>query len=178
MSQHPDDIGAEPADPTTAVTEDPGPEWGTEAHAEAFMLGRMIEVAKRRFTTLAERWGALSQREQESVLGGLAEDMRAVVKDATKIIAANARVTFRAEVESVQFKGPTDVKAALKLVNSPETHALADVAGGFVTVVIESLDDLLVIPESATAGDADEKPLFDKSTEGTAVDTKPEEVAV
>lgn len=161
------------ARPAVAAVDDT---WGTAGHAQSFMLGRMIEVSKKRFTTLAERWSALPQREQAAVLRGLHADMQAVVKDAVKIIAANARVTFRAEVESVQFKGPTDVKAALKLVSNPDSHALADAAGGFVTVVIESLDDLLSVPEADLAGDPDNRPLFDQSTEGSALDTKPEEV--
>jgi hypothetical protein len=42
-------------------------------------------------------------------------------------------------------------------------------------VIIEDTADLLSIPEGATAGDADQKPLFDKSVEGTALDTKAED---
>lgn len=166
----------EPSDPSTTTVENPdaeaehGPEWGTTAHAQVFMLGRMIDAAKKRFTHLAEPWSKLSEREQERVLEGLAGDMRDVAKDAVKIIAANGRMTFRAEVESVQFKGPTDVKASLKLVNTPETHALADAAGGFVTIVIESLDEMLAIPEGATAGEPDNRPLFDESTGGAGPD--------
>ena len=153
---------AEP-DSASSDGQDEAPTLGAEAHARVFMLGRMIEAAKSRFTTLPERWSALPQHEQACVLSRLAIDMREVVKDAVKIIAANARVTFRAEVESVQFKGPTDVKAVLKLINGPETHALADVAGGFVTVVIESIDELLQIPDGATAGAPDNLTLFDQS---------------
>lgn len=174
----------EPADPSTLTIEDPDDstegtdsdaEWGTTGHAQVFMVGRMIDAAKKRFTHLVEPWSSLPQREQERVLSGLADDMRKVAVDAVKIIAANGRMTFRAEVESVQFKGPTDVKASLKLVNTPETHALADAAGGFVTIVIESLDEMLAIPEGATAGESDNRTLFDASTGGAALE--PEAVA-
>jgi hypothetical protein len=162
------------ADPSTTVAEDP--EWGTEGHAEAFMLGRMIDVDKRHFTTLAEPWSRLRENEQAAVLQRLHSSMQEVVKDAVKIISANGRITFRAEVESVQFKGPTDVKAALKLMNTMESHALADVAGGTVVIVIEAIDELLAIPEGALQGDPDEPSLFDKSVEGSSLDVDPEEV--
>jgi hypothetical protein len=61
----------------------------------------------------------------------------------------------------VQFKGASDIKAVLKLMGGPESHALADSAGGFVTVVIENVSDLLQIPKGALAGEPDSKPLFD-----------------
>jgi acyl-CoA thioesterase FadM len=164
----------EAADPSTLVVEDPDageevdadPEAGTEAHARAFMLGKMMESARKRFTTLAVPYSQLSEREQTNLLRELSFDMKDVIRGAVKIISANARVTFRAEVESVQFKGPTDVKATLKLVNSEHTHSLADSAGGFVTIVIEDLDELLSVPEEALKGEPDNRPLFDASTEG------------
>jgi predicted Fe-S protein YdhL (DUF1289 family) len=139
--------------------------WGTEEHAAAFMMGDLIKACKRRFTELAVPWSKLEQSEQERVLQNLHDDLCGAVKTAAKIIAANARITFRAEVESVQFKGPSDVKAQLKLVNTPETHALADTAGGFVTIVIEDLDELLSVPEDELAGEPDDRALFDKSTD-------------
>jgi hypothetical protein len=164
----------EAADPSTLVVEDPDadaavdvePVTDTEAHARAFMLGKMMESARKRFTTLAVPYSQLSEREQTNLLRELSFDMKDVIRGAVKIISANARVTFRAEVESVQFKGPTDVKATLKLVNSEHTHSLADSAGGFVTIVIEDLDELLSVPEEALKGEPDNRPLFDASTEG------------
>jgi hypothetical protein len=167
------EAGTEPKDPSTTVAEDP--EWGTEGHAEAFMLGRMIDVAKRHFTTLAEPWSRLRENEQAAVLSRLHESMKVVVKDVVQIIAANARITFRAEVASVNFKSATEVEAKLKLVNSVESHALADVAGGFVSVVIEDINELLAVPESALKGEPDNGSLFDASTAGTALDTEREE---
>lgn len=163
----------EAADPSTLVVEDPDagaavdpePVSDTEAHARAFMLGKMMESARKRFTTLAVPYSQLNEREQTNLLRELSFDMKDVIRDAVKIIAANARVTFRAEVESVQFKGPTDVKATLKLVNSEHTHSLADSAGGFVTIVIEDLDELLSVPEEALKGEPDNRPLFDVSTD-------------
>jgi hypothetical protein len=130
------------------------------------MLGKMMESARKRFTTLAVPYSQLNEREQTNLLRELSFDMKDVIRGAVKIIAANARVTFRAEVESVQFKGPTDVKATLKLVNSEHTHSLADSAGGFVTIVIEDLDELLAVPEEALKGEPDNRPLFDASVEG------------
>ncbi|CAN7449948.1 hypothetical protein LJR066_002820 [Acidovorax sp. LjRoot66] len=155
--------GTEAADPQTLVSEDP--EWGTAGHAEAFMLGNLMRVCKRRFANLVEPFNKLSEQEQGRLLSGLHDDLKEEIKTAVRIISANGRVTFRAEVDSVQFKGPSDIKATLKLVSGPETHALADMAGGFVTVVIESLDELLAIPDAELAGEPDTRPLFDASTE-------------
>jgi hypothetical protein len=163
LAQMSADTEAPDPDPTTFEH----PEYGTEGHAELFMMGRLLEAARKRFTTLAEPWSKLRESEQAAVLRGLHGDIKDVVRDAVKIIAANARVTFRAQVEKVEFKGMDDVKASLKLVNTPESHALADSAGGYVTVVIEQLDDLLEVPESALQGEPDNKPLFDASTERT-----------
>jgi hypothetical protein len=142
---------------------EPQAEWGSDEHAAMFMMGDLIKACKRRFTELAVPWNKLEEAEQERVLAGLHDDLKGAVKTAVKIIAANARITFRAEVESVQFKGPSDVKAALKLVNTPETHALADTAGGFVTIVIEDLDPLLSVPDEELAGEPDDRSLFDKN---------------
>lgn len=166
------DQTAEAADPTTLVVEDP--EWGSTGHAEAFMLGRLLDVFKRRCQRLAEPFSKLKEAEQGAVLEGLKDDLSEAIKDAVQIIAQHGRVSFRAEVAQVNFKGPSDVVAQLKLANTPATHALADVAGGFVTVTIEALDDLLALPDGALEGDPDNRPLFDASTEGTALDAKAE----
>lgn len=147
----------------------------TQQHAAMFLIGNLMEACKRRFIGLAAPWSQLSENEQSRTLRYLSEDVRVAVGHAIRAIASNERVTFLAEVESVQFKGASDVKAALKLVNTPESHALADRAGGFVTIVIEDTAELLDIPEAALKGEADQRPLFDQSTEGTALDTKPEE---
>lgn len=162
------------ADPSPAVHEDP--EYGTDAHAEMFMLGNLLDACTKHFKPLAVPWSDLDEREQTRLLERLHEDLQETVKKAVKIIAANGRVTFRAEVEAVQFKGPSDVNATLKMVNTAASHSLADVAGGFVTVVIEQIDDLLAIPESALKGEPDQKPLFDASVDGTSGDAEPEEM--
>lgn len=168
------------ARPQSAASDDAGAPFDdqdTQDRAAMFLIGNLMKAAKRRFVDLAVPWKQLSEQEQERTLRNLADDVKSAVRVAIRAIASNERITFRAEVESVNFKGATDVKAVLKMVSGNEAHSLADVAGGFVTVVIENTDDLLDIPQEATTGDADQKPLFDKSTEGTALDTKPEEVA-
>jgi hypothetical protein len=164
----------EAADPSTTVAEDP--EWGTEGHAQAFMLGNLMELFKRHFCRLAEPWGRLREEEQARALKYLHMDLQDEVRKAVRIIAGNARVSFRAEVESVQFKGASDIKAVLKLIGGPEAHSLADAAGNYVTVLIESLDELLAVPEAALQGEPDIKPLFDESTAGSSLDVDPEEV--
>lgn len=136
----------------------------SEADAEQFLVGNLIDAAKKRFLTLAVPWHKLSEREQERTLSYLADDVRAAVEKAIVAIAAHQRVTFRAEVKGVNFKSATEVVATLNMMNTQQSHALADVAGGFVTVVIEDTADLLAIPEGATAGEPDNKPLFDEST--------------
>jgi hypothetical protein len=148
----------------------------SQSNAALFLIGNLMQAAKRRFTELALPWRELKEDEQERVLRNLADDVRVAAGKAIRAIASNRRLSFRAEVESVQFKGPSDIKAVLKLAGGEHSHALADSAGGFVTVVIEDVTELLDIPEIATRGDADQKPLFDVSTAGTALDTEREEV--
>jgi hypothetical protein len=136
-------------------------EWGGTEHTKEFMMGDLLNACMKRFKSASVVWTQMSEDEQTRFLGYVHDDLTAAVKKAVDIIASNGRVTFRAEVESVQFKGPTDVKSVLKLVNSPQSHSLADAAGAYVTVVIEQLDDLLSIPDSALFGEPDNKPLFD-----------------
>lgn len=147
-----------------------------EAAAEMFLIGNLMTAAKRRFTELALPWRELKEAEQERVLRNLADDVRLAVGKAVRAIASHERLSFRAEVESVQFKGPSDIKAVLKLSGGEHSHALADSAGGFVTVVIEDVSELLDVRDDDTAGDADQKPLFDQSVEGTVLDITPEGV--
>lgn len=160
--QQPEPQAAAAEEPTTEA----GVVAGSEEHAAILMMGDLMKACKRRFTELAIPFSKLDENEQTRLLESLHEDLKQATRKAVKVIAANARVTFRAEVESVQFKGMTDVKATLKLVNSSETHSLADAAGGYVTVVIEDLDPLLSVPEEEVKGEPDERPLFDQSTDG------------
>ena len=136
----------------------------SEHDAGEFLVGNLIDAAKKRFITLAVPWHKLAEREQARTLEHLAEDVRAAVEKAIGAIASHQRVTFRAEVKGVNFKSATEVVATLAMMNTQQSHALADVAGGFVTVVIEDATDLLAIPEGATDGEADNRPLFDQST--------------
>ncbi len=143
-----------------------GPE-ATQDSASQFLVGNLMAACRGRFMSLAVPWRQLSEHEQASVLRGLAGDVRQAVGHAIQAIASNQRLTFRAEVESVQFKGASDIKAVLKLMAGSESHSLADSAGGYVTVVIENVDDLLDLPGSATQGDADQVALFDQGNGGT-----------
>jgi hypothetical protein len=151
---------------TEVQVEQPGVDVGSEEHAAVLMMGDLMKVCKRRFTELAVPFNKLDENEQTRLLGNLHDDLKQATRKAVKVIAANARITFRAEVEAVQFKGMTDVKATLKLVNSSETHSLADAAGGYVTVVIEDLDPLLAVPEDDLKGEPNDRTLFDASTDG------------
>lgn len=148
----------------------------TAGRAADFLIGNLMQACKGRFMGLAVPWSQLSETEQTNTLRNLADDVRQAVGQAIKAIASNERLTFRAEVESVQFKGASDIKAVLKLMAGAESHALADSAGGFVTVVIEDVNDLLALPDAAMKGEPDQKTLFDQNTSGTALDTKREAV--
>jgi hypothetical protein len=154
------------AEPTVAAD--------TESCANAFLLGNLMDAALKHFKPLAVPWGQLKEAEQARIKKRLSEDMTAAVKAVITAIASNQRVTFRAEVAQVQFKGGSEIVAQMKLMNSPEAHALADAAGGYVTVVIEDSEELLAIPDSALQGEPDQRPLFDASVAGTSGDVDPE----
>ena len=68
-----------------------------------------------------------------------------------------------AEVEQVTFK--EGVKAVLKMMNTPESHELADKAGGIVMVVISDGATYMELGD-ACHGESDQRPLFDDSTDG------------
>lgn len=173
LEQEDIDQGKSPSDHAEDVVSTTEAEWGTEDHAEDFVMGRLLEVCKKRFMNMAVPPPKLNEQEQSHLYRSLHEDFKGVVKDAIKIIAGKARVSFRAEVEAVNFKGPTDCKAAIKLVPGPEAHALADTAGSYVTILIDDeYDKLLAVPEKALKGQPDNLPLFDQSTGDNVVDIR------
>jgi hypothetical protein len=157
----------------TAIAE-PTVEADTESCANAFLLGNLMDAALKHFKPLAVPWGQLKEAEQARIKKRLSEDMTTAVKAVITAIASNQRTTFRAEVCDVQFKGGSEVAANLKLMASPEAHALADVAGNYVTIVIEDSEELLAIPDGALQGEPDQRPLFDASVAGTSGDVDPE----
>lgn len=128
--------------------------------AAEFLLGELIKVSMRQIKTLAMPFSMMRQAEQAKVLERVENDIREILAEAIDVIASNARLSFRAEVEQVLFKG--GIKAVLKMARGENAHALADIAGGFVTVVIEDRAALLDIGDAATV-DPDQRPLFDTS---------------
>lgn len=136
-----------------------------ETHAATFLVGNLMQAVGKRYQGLAVPFSQLSEIEQSTLKRNVADDVRRAVDTAIKAIASNQRLTFRAEVAKVEFKGSSDITATLKLASGLESHALADSAGGYVTLVIESVDELLQITDADTKGEPDQKPLFDASAE-------------
>lgn len=150
-------------DPATGEIIDPDHEqFGTEAHAESFICGELMKVAKQRFTQLAEPWGKLKQSEQAQVLRWLHEDVKGIVKRARQIIAGNGRTMFEVDLGKVTFDAPK-VTGAFELRASPEAHELAKASNQKVVVLIEKLDTLLSVPAQDLEGDDDNMTLFDAS---------------
>jgi len=114
--------------------------------AKQFLLGNLIKAASKQFKSLAVPFFELKEHEQKRCLGNLEVDIREAVKSAVDIIASNARLTFRASVDQVVFKD--GVKAVLTMGKTDEAHALADVEGSYVTVVIEDRQTLLDIGDA------------------------------
>lgn len=131
-----------------------------KAFAQEFLLGAMMKAATKHLRTLSKPWIEMKEGEQKRVLATVHQDCRAAVQDAIDIIASNARMTFPAAVDQVVFKD--GVKAVLTLAKSAEAHSLADVQGGYVTIVIEERSKLLDEGDALDA-DPDQKPLFDKA---------------
>jgi hypothetical protein len=136
--------------------------------AAEFLLGDLIKAVTRRFKMQTKPWMQLSERDQQTLMGYVADDARAAVKEAVRIISSDNRVHFMAEVESVTFKD--GVKSVLKTLNTPESHALADKQGGIVMIVIDDGGTYMEIGDACQA-EPDQKPLFDTSTAGTSADT-------
>jgi hypothetical protein len=131
-----------------------------KAHAQEFLLGELIKAATKHLKTLSKPWISMKEAEQQQVLAKVAQDCRAATQNAVDLIAGNARMTFQAAVDQVVFKD--GVKATLTLAKSSEAHSLADVQGGYVTIVIEERSKLLDEGD-ALAADPDQHALFDKA---------------
>lgn len=138
-------------------------------YAEEFLLGSLIKAASKHIKTLALPWSEMKEAEQARVLEYVRRDCGEAVREAIDIIAGNARLTFKAQVEQVVFKD--GVKAVLTMCKTAEAHALADVEGSCVTIVIEDVSKL-VDAGNALETDPDQKPLFDASTESTPIETE------
>jgi hypothetical protein len=128
-----------------------------KAHAQEFLLGELIKAATKHLKTLSKPWINLKEAEQQQVLAKVAQDCRAATQSACDLIAGNARMTFQAAVDQVVFKD--GVKATLTLAKSSEAHSLADVQGGYVTVVIEERSKLLDEGDALKA-DPDQRSLL------------------
>lgn len=132
-----------------------------KAYAAEYLLGAMIKAATKHLKTLSRPWIDMKEGEQKRVLATVQQDCRKAVQDAVDIIASNARMTFAAAVDQVVFKD--GVKATLTLAKSAEAHSLADVQGGYVTIVIEERSKLLDEGDALTV-EPDQKSLI--SAEG------------
>lgn len=133
----------------------------TKEFAKEFLLGELIKSSTKRFKTATTTFAEMREGEQTMLLRDIEFDVREAVKQAVEIIASDYRVCFRGAVEKVEFKAD-GVKAALTMHNTLDAHALADVAGNTVLVVIEDASRYLDAGDS-TKGEADQKPLFDQS---------------
>lgn len=148
----------------TATTHDAPAELTEEEaqrRAETYLLGNLIKASTRRLREIAVPWDKMTEAEQATFLRRAADDVRMAVRETLYILQAHARIRFRAEVDSVQFKAD-DIKAVLKLAPGHSAHSLADSAGAYVTIVIEETDELLAVDDALLAGDADQRPLFDR----------------
>jgi Zn-dependent M16 (insulinase) family peptidase len=85
--------------------------------AREFLLGELIKSATNRFRYLEKPFLSMAQREQETVLGAVKDDIKRAVRQAVQVIASDNRVTFLASCDQVAFKSD-GVKAQLSMVNS------------------------------------------------------------
>lgn len=154
--------GEQPQEPDTGEVVNEGHEaFGTPEHAQAFLIGNLMEAAKSCFTTLPEPWSKTPQKEQEAVLKRLHDRVLEASKGALQILRDNARQSFPVTLGKVVFDG-SKVKADFELRNSKEAHTLADYSNQQVTVVIENTNKLFSVPAKLLEGDPDNKPLFEE----------------
>lgn len=132
----------------------------SKEYAREFLVGNLIKASTRRFKSLKTPFSELNQVEQELHLRQMADDIKAAVQEAVEIISSDYRMTFRASCDKVEFKSG-GVKAVLSAISGEQAHALADVAGGNILIVIEDASRYLDEGD-ATQGDADQPPLFDQ----------------
>ena len=135
----------------------------TSEITEKYLLGNLIKAVSAPFKELQVPFRALSEMEQATLLTRISETTREAVIEAVRCISSGDRTNFRATCDQVLFKSD-GVKGTLSLFNTPEAHELADYAGKTIMIVIEDGARYLDVGD-ATRGEADQKPLFDKSTE-------------
>jgi hypothetical protein len=128
--------------------------------AAEFMVGELLKSVKKHFVPQTKPFTHLSEFQQTSLLTRVADDIRLAVKEAVEVIASDARLTFRAQVDSVTFKD--GVKATLKLAKTEHAHHLADQAGSAVLIVVEDFARYINAGDEAR-GEPDQPPLFDAS---------------
>ena len=103
--------------------------------AREFMMGELMAAAMKQLRAIDKPWLRLPENEQKRVIEEVKQDVRKAIIAAVEIIASDDRTRFRATVEQVVFKD--GVKAVFTMLNTEDSHELADTAGGSVLVVIE-----------------------------------------
>lgn len=131
-----------------------------KAFAAEFLLGELVKASTAEWKSLSKPFLKMAEFEQEGLLRRTAQKIEAAVKEAIEIVASGARLTFRADVDSVTFKD--GVKVTMKLAKSEHAHTLADKSGSSVLIVVEDFARYMN-PGDSTKGQPDQPPLFDES---------------
>lgn len=115
------------------------------AISEKFMLGDLLKFMVGEIKSLSVPWGALPEKDQQKVIDRLTEKTTDTVRECVRVIAAKARPTVEADIESVLFKDGVKVTLTFSKTQG-DRHAIVDAAGGAV---------LLILPDYAAveAGD-------------------------
>lgn len=108
---------------------------GTRAIARESLLGDLMHSMLDEVKAIPDVWQKLPQYKQDQVLARIEGRSRTILGRVVEIIAADARPSIPANVESVTVKD--GIKAVLAVSrSSPQRHDLVDAQGSAVMIVI------------------------------------------
>ena len=139
---------------------------GTRSIARETMLGDLMNSMLDEVKAIPDVWQKLPQYKQDQVLARIEGRSRTILGRVVEIIAADARPSIPANVESVTVKD--GIKAVLAVSrSSPQRHDLVDAQGSAVMIVIADA-------EPYTGGD---KPKSQKDQRALALNDTSKPVA-
>lgn len=107
--------------------------------SEKFLMGDLIKAVMQEMRQMPFAWATLPEKDQQKIIDRVTDRTREAVRQAVKIIAADARPHLVADVEQVVFKD--GIKAVLSIAKqAADRHELSDAVGTMVLIVLPHVE--------------------------------------
>lgn len=140
--------------------------FSTSAHTmHSDLMGVVINTCK----GLPNVWQKLSNEQQQDYIDSIDRQVKDIVEDCVKTIAADGRPFVLAKVAQVTFKGP--VEAKMVIARNPDgsmpsgAHDIADQTGQQVMIILPSIEEYGAEDEEKPKAQEDQPDLLDSGSD-------------